>query len=81
MEGKMLKSLRLILLVLLFTFLLSAVQETKFVGSAKSDKYHYTWCKWAKKIKSENLVVFNSVQEAKNAGYVACKVCKPPTNK
>jgi len=50
----------------------------KFVGSRNSDKYHYTWCKWAQKIKSTNLVEFASTTEAKEAGYKPCKVCKPP---
>ncbi|GAB4287225.1 MAG: hypothetical protein Kow0098_03440 [Ignavibacteriaceae bacterium] len=69
----------LLLLLLLFSFTATPLQETKFVGSKKSDKYHYTWCRWANKIKSSNLVVFDSVQEARNAGYVPCKVCKPPS--
>ncbi|HSP86901.1 MAG TPA: Ada metal-binding domain-containing protein [Ignavibacteriaceae bacterium] len=67
--------------LLLSIFLSSSVsqqQETKFVGSIKSDKYHYTWCRWAQKIKESNLVTFDSVKEATDAGYIACKVCKPP---
>ncbi len=46
-------------------------------ASAKSDKFHYPWCTWAKEIKQENLVVFESREEAVEAGYVPCKVCKP----
>ena len=54
-------------------------QGTKeYVGSKKSNKYHYTSCQWAQKIKLENKVVFKSVKEAQQAGYVACKVCMPP---
>jgi methylphosphotriester-DNA--protein-cysteine methyltransferase len=30
------------------------------------------------KIKPDNLVTFKSAKEAKGAGYVPCKVCKPP---
>lgn len=44
-----------------------------------ADKYHYPDCKWALKIKSENLVTFKSAKEALAAGYVPCKVCRPPT--
>lgn len=51
----------------------------KFYASKKSNKYHYPSCRWAKKIKSYNLITFNSVGEAKRAGYVPCKVCKPPS--
>ncbi len=50
----------------------------KFVGSAKSDKYHYPSCQWAKRIKPENEVWFSSTQEAGAAGYIPCKVCSPP---
>ena len=50
----------------------------KYVGSNKAKKYHRPDCKWAKKIKPENRVTFNSAKEARQAGYVPCKVCKPP---
>jgi hypothetical protein len=50
----------------------------QFYASRKSNKYHYPWCRWAKRIKPYNLIIFNSVLEAKRAGYVACKVCRPP---
>ena len=54
-------------------------QETNvYVGSKNSNKYHYTWCKWAKKINPNNKVTFNSAKEAQASGYVPCKVCKPP---
>ena len=49
-----------------------------FVGSKKSDVYHYPDCSSAKSIKPENLITFNSVEEAKNAGYRPCKKCNPP---
>jgi len=64
----------------ILTFCSMAISgDTKFVGSRNSNKYHYTWCRWALKIKPENLVVFNSPEEAIAAGYIPCKVCKPPT--
>ena len=50
----------------------------KFYASKKSNKYHYPSCRWAKKIKASNLIIFSSVGEAKRAGYVPCKVCRPP---
>ncbi len=71
----------LILCVLLVVFsnsYLSIPADYKYIGSAKSNKYHYPNCEWAKKIKSENLVTFKSAKEAKEAGYIPCKVCKPP---
>ncbi|MGB7062814.1 MAG: thermonuclease family protein, partial [Candidatus Zixiibacteriota bacterium] len=52
-------------------------EEVSFVGSKKSDKFHNPGCTWAKKIKPQNLVFFSSVEEAVEAGYIPCKVCKP----
>lgn len=49
-----------------------------FVGSIKSDKYHYPDCRYAESIVPENRIWFDSVQDAKNQGYSACGVCRPP---
>jgi len=49
----------------------------KFVGSSKSDKYHNPGCRWAEKIKPENEIWFDSVEEAKAAGYKPCGTCSP----
>lgn len=68
----------IISLVAFSAFYLSFAADYKYVGSAKSNKYHYPTCEWAKKIKPENLVTFKSAKEALAAGYVPCKVCKPP---
>lgn len=50
-----------------------------YVGSVNSNVYHYPSCQWAKKIKDVNQVWFSDTSDAKNAGYVPCKVCKPPS--
>lgn len=42
-----------------------------YYASAKSDKFHYPWCRWAEEIKPENLIVFESREETVKAGYVA----------
>ena len=52
--------------------------EGQFVGSTKSDKYHYPSCRWAEKILPENEIWFASSEEARAAGYVPCGVCNPP---
>jgi len=52
--------------------------DGQFVGSVDSDKYHYPDCRWAKEIKPENEIWFDSVDEARAAGYMPCKVCGPP---
>ncbi len=53
-------------------------KELVYVGSVNSDKYHYSWCKWAKKIYPKNLKAFSSANEARDWGYKPCKICKPP---
>ena len=50
----------------------------EFWASKNSNKYHYPDCRWAQKIKSSNLVKFNSPEAAQKAGYIPCKVCRPP---
>lgn len=56
----------------------STISNGPFVGSAKSDKYHYPSCSAAKKIKASNLITFGSSAEARAAGYVSCGICHPP---
>ncbi|MCE5318844.1 MAG: hypothetical protein LLG04_15970 [Parachlamydia sp.] len=62
----------ILLLIPVLTF------AAEFWGSKNSNKYHYPNCQWAQKIKPSNLVKFSSAEEAAKAGYVPCKVCKPP---
>jgi competence protein ComEC len=49
-----------------------------FVGSSKSDKYHYPDCSAAKRIKAANLVTFSSSSDARGQGYMPCGICHPP---
>lgn len=48
------------------------------MGSKNSNVYHYPWCSDAKKIKSDNLVVFATVADACAANYRPCEICNPP---
>ncbi len=52
--------------------------DDSLVGSTSSRKYHYSCCQWSKQISPENLIKFNSSQDAQDQGYVPCKVCNPP---
>ena len=54
--------------------------SAEFWASKNSNKYHYPSCKWAQKINPRNLVKFNSPEQAIKAGYVPCKVCRPPVS-
>ncbi len=54
---------------------LGCPEGTKAVGSKNSDKWHYCNCKWAKRIKEENLVCFKTTEEAEDKGYVETQTC------
>lgn len=45
------------------------------VGSKNGSKYHLPWCSGAKRIKDENLVVFESITKAQEAGYTPAANC------
>ncbi len=77
---KILTSILLVCCLFSFAGLGFSQETSQYVGSKNSTKYHYTWCKWAQKVSPRNKITFNSVKEAKSAGYVPCKVCKPPVN-
>jgi hypothetical protein len=55
----------------------STASQGPFVGSSKSDKYHYPSCSAAKKISPGNLVKFANSAEARTQGYVPCGICHP----
>lgn len=65
-------------LLLLFAFLTPLLSteafsaEAAYVGNAKSLKFHYEDCRWAKKMKEENKVYFETREEALERGYVPC---------
>lgn len=69
---------KILLVVAPLVLLLTQIQAGEFWGSKNSNKYHYPDCKWAQKIKPYNLVKFKSPEDANKAGYVPCKVCRPP---
>ena len=76
---KQLKKKTAIILLTLVTLLmtLNIATATTYIGSSQSNKFHYTDCRWAKKINPDNAIYFNSREEAFSYGYVPCKVCKP----
>jgi methylphosphotriester-DNA--protein-cysteine methyltransferase len=67
--------------VVFFAFLYTktAAAIHTFVVPAKSNKYHYPSCRFAQKFRPGNLATFPSAKDALAAGYIPCKVCKPPT--
>ena len=48
-----------------------------FIGNKGNRKVHRTSCIWGQKISPGKTIYFNSYQEAKDAGYIPCKTCRP----
>jgi hypothetical protein len=48
-----------------------------FMGSITSKKYHRLDCRYALKIKPENRIYFQSLEDAEGQGYLPCKSCNP----
>ena len=53
------------------------LSQHPYVGSVGSNKYHRPTCRYCGTIKEDNLVYWDTIEEAEEAGYTACKVCKP----
>jgi hypothetical protein len=51
--------------------------QSRFIASKNSKVFHNSECQWVQKIKSENLVIYNSRQQVINTGKRPCKICKP----
>ena len=54
----------------------SLTTEGMFVGSINSNKYHLPDCTWAKRINEENLIWFESAEDAKSKGYIPANCLK-----
>ncbi len=46
-----------------------------YVSNRKSILFHHCECTWAKRIKPENRIVFESFEEAFSKEYIPCKTC------
>lgn len=51
-------------------------QSGQVVASKNGTKYHYPWCAGAKQISAQNLITFNSIEEARAKGYTPATNCK-----
>ena len=58
-----------------------AASPPKLVAASYSDRYHLSTCKIAQQISADDLIVFNTPEEAWEAGLVPCKKCNPPVPK
>ena len=48
----------------------------QLVASKGGAKYHFPWCSVAQRISEANKIWFNSVEEARKAGYTPASNCK-----
>lgn len=55
----------------------SEVAEYKYVSSKNSKVFHMPECHWVEQIKPENMIGYNSRDEAVKDGKRPCKVCNP----
>ena len=75
----------LLLIAILFSLGVICEQSTEsenkepgyYVGSSESDVFHLPSCRYVDQILPENKITFSTRQEAIDAGYRACLVCKP----
>ncbi len=51
-------------------------ESAQVVASKNGTKYHYPWCAGAKQISDKNKITFNSIEEARAAGYTPASNCK-----
>ncbi len=67
----------LVIILAMASVIMAEEPGRRYVGSQKSDKFHVPTCKWAKKVRTQNQIWFDTIAEAKAAGCRACSVCKP----
>ena len=53
--------------------------SVQFVANCNSDIFHRPDCKWTRMIKESNMVVFQSVEEARARKFSPCRYCMPVT--
>jgi len=52
-------------------------KPANFVANKNSDVYHCTDCKWSARIKTDNIIRFNSTGEAEAQNFLPCRSCRP----
>lgn len=54
---------------------MSLTETAKVVASTRGTRYHYEWCPGAISMSEANKIVFNSIEEAREAGYTPATNC------
>ena len=58
------------------TVVTAQLKSGEVIGSKSGKKYYYPWCGTVKRIKPENQVHFDSIEDAKAAGFTPGGNCK-----
>ena len=61
---------------MLFVFALAAMAFA-YIGNARSGIFHYDSCQYVYRMNDSNKVYFDSREDAVDAGYRPCRVCRP----
>lgn len=54
----------------------SAIAQGLLIASKNGSKYHFPWCGGGKRISEKNKIWFDSIDEARKAGYTPAGNCK-----
>lgn len=57
--------------------LVAASDGGQYIGNLNTHKFHYASCRYVSAMNPSNKVPFTTRDEAIQAGYVPCKVCRP----
>ena len=71
----------IIVLLLITSGTLKAMNNEIYLASIKSNRYHREKCKYVRHIDKKNIILFNTPLDAVQAGYKPYKLCKPPVKK
>jgi len=52
-----------------------SASDSYFVASKNGTKYYFSWCEGVKRINEENIVKFNTREEAESAGFEKATNC------
>ncbi|WP_083236164.1 Ada metal-binding domain-containing protein [Acidaminococcus massiliensis] len=65
--------------IALLTALLVTLCSTAlaYVGNSASHKFHYEGCRAEQRIRADHRVHFDTREEAIDAGYTPCGICRP----
>jgi len=71
------KKLIPLFLVLAMVISVATAFASSYIGNSNTYKFHYSSCRYVGKMSESHKVWFSSRDEAIDAGYVPCKVCRP----